>query len=402
MAHPKWTALGSRKSGKVHGTHTMRVERHVAYHSCDVTGGHSPSGQARNARQLWHFPAVRCRLFSLCGAVLMSASLGGCADFPEIRVQMGAGDRATAQRFVSMIAADEPEAGRIAEAVLADGGNAADAATALGLALAVTLPSSASLDAQGACLVHDGAARTTEALDFSSGTSARGLRALHAKYGRQPWPQVVAPSEKLARFGYRVSRAFAQDLAGSGAILTGDARALTMFMTPQRHMAQAGDTLTQAALATVLAQLREHVAEGGGVEDAPRWSVPDMKEEKGGRVYALRHTGDSEGATSGMTGFVVGDTQGSAVACVLSMGKPFGAGHVNTAGILQAMRGSQALEASLGVAGDQRLRFAATGDLPRSARLVNVIRCADATDTCQAESDPRGSGYAYTAPVRGN
>ena len=43
--------------------------------------------------------------------------------------------------------------------------------------------------------------------------NVRGFSALHSKYGRLRWAQVVAPAANMARFGVPVSRAFARDLA---------------------------------------------------------------------------------------------------------------------------------------------------------------------------------------------
>src|SRR5690606_25244293 len=92
-----------------------------------------------------------------------------------------------------IVVADEPQAAAIGRDILAQGGNAVDAATAMALAMAVTLPSRASLGGGGMCLVHDAETGDVRALDFlprpggdgrvGVPTMLRGLYALHGAYG---------------------------------------------------------------------------------------------------------------------------------------------------------------------------------------------------------------------------
>lgn len=353
--------------------------------SAQKTGQGCPTAAHGHIRRLWHFPASFRRFFSFSGGLVISlalaASLAGCnGGLPPIKVQLGAGDRPPA--FGNLIAADEPQAVLAAQKTLQAGGNAVDAAVTLGFALAVTYPSSAGLGGGGACVVHDSVSGVTEALDFTLRASSdndaarfraavpalsRGLFALHAKYGRLQWPQVVSPAENLARFGQTVSRALARDLAAEGGALMNDRAALSAFMSPKRQMFKAGDNFRQTDLAVALGSLR---ARGPGdfysgalsreVEDAisasggtitaqdlrgyiPKWIQAAGVDAGPVRVFALpegyggghfmaafeknANAAPTDAApTAGATGFVVADNDGGAVACTLTMGRAFGLG----------------------------------------------------------------------------
>ena len=178
--------------------------------------------------------------------------------------------------FIGGVASDEPTAAVAGREVLALGGNAADAAVAVGLTLAVTYPSRASLGAGGACLAYS-PARTgagegvPEAIVFTpvapttvGGRTdrpaavpmlARGLFALHARYGRRPFETLIAPAEQLARFGTPVSRAFERDLQLVSGPLLADPAARAVFAPKGAPLAE-GATLVQGDLGGTLAQLR--------------------------------------------------------------------------------------------------------------------------------------------------
>ncbi len=363
---------------------------------------------------------------------------------PRIKVQLGAGGGAPAAG-AAMVTGDEPAAVLAARDILAAGGAAADAAVTLGLTLAVTLPSQAGLGGGGACLVHDAEKRTTEALDFRAPAAAddssarfrvavpataRGLFALHARYGSLPWARVVAPAETAARFGTRVSRAFAQDLAASGDALAGDRAALTAFMTARRQVVQAGDNLVQINLAATLARIRARgpgdfyagpfareladgiSAAGGAVSAtdlgalAPRWTKANETSAGMQSVFSLPEDvaggADAVEGQSGATGFVIADGRGGVVACVLTMGRVFGLGIMPAqVGFLLAPApdapgtSKPRLGASIAV---NRVT-AALLDAEARTRFVNKLACAppeNATPNCRAAADTRGAGYALT------
>ena len=84
---------------------------------------------------------------------------------------------------------------------------------------------------------------------------ARGLFALHSRYGRLPFEQIVTRAEQLARFGTPVSRAFARDLAVVAAPLAADPGTRPFFGATGQPLAE-GATLRQPDLAVTLATLR--------------------------------------------------------------------------------------------------------------------------------------------------
>jgi gamma-glutamyltranspeptidase/glutathione hydrolase len=133
--------------------------------------------------------------------------------------------------------------------ILRAGGNAADAAVATALALAVVFPQAGNLGGGGFAVVRFGG--EVNALDFRETAPAAashdmylddngeprpkaslvgplaagvpgspaGLFELHRKYGRLPWTRVVAPAARLARDGFIVNTRLQRSLAASKELL---------------------------------------------------------------------------------------------------------------------------------------------------------------------------------------
>lgn len=171
--------------------------------------------------------------------------------------------------FGGMVAADEPRAAMVARDVLSAGGTAADAAVTLYFTMAVTQPSTASLGGGGSCVVYDREKNRTEVVEFlarpsnaSSGqapsavpAAVRGMYALHAKYGKFRWEQMLAEPERLARAGTPISRSLAIDLARAAPALAQDAAARAIFFKDGRPLAE-GQNLEQRDLAALIARIR--------------------------------------------------------------------------------------------------------------------------------------------------
>jgi gamma-glutamyltranspeptidase/glutathione hydrolase len=180
------------------------------------------------------------------------------------------------QGFLGGAVADEPRAAVVAREVLSTGGNAADAAVALGFALAVTLPSRAGLGGGGACLAYAADRKSAnngvpEAVVFTpiapAGFAAnadrpaavpmlaRGLYLLHARYGHLPFESLIVPAEQLARFGTPASRSLVRDLGLVASPLLADPNARAVLSQGGKPLVE-GQQLLQPDLGSTLAQIR--------------------------------------------------------------------------------------------------------------------------------------------------
>ena len=217
------------------------------------------------------------RAVVLSGLTMFNASCGTLSSInPFASTKPPVGQPGHVQGFLGAVVADEPRAAVIGRDVLSLGGNAADAATAVGLALTVTLPSRASLGAGGACLAFSPGAKSVnggvpQAIMFlprqpaQEGVGAdrpaalpmlaRGLYLLHARYGNRPFESLVVPAERMARFGIPVSRALANDLSVVAAPLLADPGAAAVF-SHNGAILKEGDALVQVDLGATLTQLR--------------------------------------------------------------------------------------------------------------------------------------------------
>jgi len=207
----------------------------------------------------WFARGGRHRLGALLGLgiALAVAACGGQSDAPPSLVEEG---------FFGAAAGDEPNAVLAARDVLVAGGNATDAAVAYYFAAAVTYPAAVSLGAGGVCVVYDAEVNKAEALEFLSPLAPshqddrrpvavpalpRGLYALHSRYGWLRFGQLVTPAEALARFGHRVSRSLASDIALAGPALQAEADLAALLGGKGE-----GADLTQLDLAATLTQIR--------------------------------------------------------------------------------------------------------------------------------------------------
>lgn len=206
-------------------------------------------------------------LLPLAVASVLLVSCGGTDEQEVPRGTIG---------FVSgalgVISVEEPQAALVARDVLSAGGTAADAATAIGFTLSVTMPSSASLGGGGVCIARDGRGEKPVVIDFlprtpknaSTNTERpsaipsmpRGLFLLHSRFGVLKWERVVAPAENLARFGFNIPRAFASEFSKVQDVLLRDTAMAGVFRRQDGSPVSEGSFLKQAELASVLGRIR--------------------------------------------------------------------------------------------------------------------------------------------------
>ncbi len=216
------------------------------------------------------------------GAVLLAVTLmlGGCGLPNVVNAVTGpsgpqSGTPGFVKGFLGGVAADEPSAALVGREVLSAGGTAADAAVAVGFALAVTLPSRAGLGGGGACLAYDPARKgpnqgVPQAVLFTPPAPAhpeagdrpaavpmlaRGLYLLHSRYGTRRFDSLLGPAEQMARDGVTVSRSLAHDLSIVAAPLAADPGARAVFF-PDGAPVKEGSRLVQPGLAATLGELR--------------------------------------------------------------------------------------------------------------------------------------------------
>ncbi len=303
--------------------------------------------------------------------------------------------------------ADEPQAALVARQVLNAGGNAADAAAAAGFALAVTLPSRASLGGGGACIIKmpdaKGNPQPVTTILFPPGAPAlagdarpasvpmlaRGLLAMQARYGQLQFASVIVPAERLAG-GVAVSQPLAQDLQIVGPALLADPQAGAIFGRNGVPL-QAGAQLVQPDLAATFEVLRTESVQGfyagsfaasliSGADEAganltgddlnralPVFGAPITARANGIETASLPIAAPSGRILPASAAFMALDKNGGVVACAVTDNNLFGTGRIAPGtGILLAAspRGVPAPELAASIAytpGNDNFLAAVTG-----------------------------------------
>ena len=208
--------------------------------------------------------------------VLLTASV-----FP-----LASGAREPVRAKHAMVVAQEPLAAEVGARVLRAGGNAVDAAAAVGMALAVTYPNAGNIGGGGFLLARFADGRTTF-VDFrerAPGSSSRdmyidkegkptresiegwrasgvpgtvkGLSYAQAKYGKAKWADLVSPAVQLARDGFVVPYGLALSLKSSK--LLGKFPESARVFLHDGKLVEAGDRFVQPELARTLERIAKN------------------------------------------------------------------------------------------------------------------------------------------------
>ncbi len=183
-----------------------------------------------------------------------------------------------------MVASQEAMATKIGVDILRQGGNAVDAAVAVGFALAVTLPEAGNLGGGGFMIVHMAKSGETVAIDYREKAPAKasrdmfldaegnadpelsrwsglstgvpgtvaGLALAQKRYGAMSLAEVMAPAIALAESGVIVTPGLAEELQASHDTFAKYPSTAAIFLKPDGSDFQAGDRLVQADLANAM------------------------------------------------------------------------------------------------------------------------------------------------------
>lgn len=239
------------------------------------------------------------------------------------------------------VAADHPVASEVGVQILQAGGNAVDAAVAVGLTLGVVNPFASGIGGGGFLLVRDPASGEVHALDFREvapraahrdlyldadgqlmerasrdGGLAVGVPgevagwwAVHQRYGALPWADVVEPARALAAEGFAAGSLLEARLASNDQL---DAfPALRDAFSLDGRLVVEGDVLVRSGLGETLAAVQadgpagfyegwvardivDSVARAGGIltlqdllDYEPRWLAPVESTYRGHRIYGM-------------------------------------------------------------------------------------------------------------------
>jgi gamma-glutamyltranspeptidase/glutathione hydrolase len=190
----------------------------------------------------------------------------------------------------AMVVTEEPHATKVGVAILRRGGNAVDAAVAVGFALAVTHPFAGNIGGGGFMLIRFADGRSTF-IDFreqapasaardmyldaagnptrdsvdgwrASGVpgTVRGFELAQSKYGRRKWADLVAPAIKLAYKGLPIPATMVRSLEEERSRLEKDPESRRIFLANGAPL-RVGHRLVQPELAQTLTRIAKRGAD---------------------------------------------------------------------------------------------------------------------------------------------
>jgi gamma-glutamyltranspeptidase / glutathione hydrolase len=216
-------------------------------------------------------PLLRFSLLSTFIAVCVVLRLGAGASKAPVRSTHG------------MVVSTEVRASRAGVEILKQGGNAVDAAVAVGFMLAVTHPSAGNLGGGGFMMIRMSKTGETVAVDYREMAPAGASRSMYLdkegnttpeastvgyraiavpgtvaglslaleKYGTMRLPQVMAPSIELARAGLELSYFESESLKSARKLLSRFPETMRLYLRDGNYYSE-GETFVQPDLARCL------------------------------------------------------------------------------------------------------------------------------------------------------
>jgi gamma-glutamyltranspeptidase/glutathione hydrolase len=206
----------------------------------------------------------------------------------------------------AMVVSGSPLASQVGRDVLQQGGNAVDAAIAVGFALAVVHPEAGNIGGGGFMIIRprDGRVQALDYRETAPGRASRdmyraageeasvtghlaagvpgtvaGLTEAHRRYGRLPFSAVIAPAIRLANDGFLVDEYRSLSIADDSARLVLFPASRATFLPADRPPAP-GSTFRQPELGGTLEAIRDSGAAGFYRGRVAELTVAEM--ERGG------------------------------------------------------------------------------------------------------------------------
>lgn len=211
-----------------------------------------------------------------------------------------------------MVASEQALASEVGLSILRQGGNAVDAAVAVGFALAVVLPNAGNIGGGGFMVLHDAKTGKNLSLDFREMAPLRASRDMYLdkdgnvidgkslythfsvgvpgtvagmeyalkKWGTMSLEQVISPSIKLAQEGFTVGPALAATLKEETDNLAKWESTKAIFFKDGKTLEQ-GDTLIQKDLALSLEKIAKQGAKAFYEGDIAEKIVAEMEKHQG-------------------------------------------------------------------------------------------------------------------------
>ncbi len=202
------------------------------------------------------------KVLAAMGVLSFGTTFIGCSDDKEEKALSSSGSVKTEKKYQKAIATNASLATEVGKNILEQGGNAVDAAVAVGFALGVVQPYGSGLGGGGGMLVYDTVSGKSDFIDYriaapqsfsaKRGVSCipgftRGAELAHSLYGSMEWSQVVQPSRDLAANGFTVDSSLASYLSQ----YQGNLQGIEGYWDEGEILGR-GDTLKQPQLASVL------------------------------------------------------------------------------------------------------------------------------------------------------